>query len=861
MVWGEISMKHRTDLMILQPSGFTAVVLFCMLFVIGLCRCNDLPSKTEVESSINRTIDEVERLIRQNSTLPYLTRHEIIDILFNITSKDLETYENKSTMEEARNIYQKALMVVLPYNTEDSRENIKNLHVKPPIVQIITDPSPNPEDFEMWKNKKLEGNILMQEMHTQYDKKKQALENFVVTYAPKENLVNEEHPEQTQLYKNHKGTYSEASSMVPIKETLNDSAPINFSFNLENLQKQPTIAEKQITTTRQPMFQGSSLIKDKEVYVVYSTSATTIPPQIVKTKKYISMFNLEPEREKEMISHSLKYNENVLSVDQWRYNAPMTQRESESTTMLTKLDETDTVFKRICDKQQLFPTATTQIPLENIAPTNKIKYIPESSKVTSEKLQIVNAESVPIYVTPIPLSSPLPSSSSSTLPARERQKLKYNSTYIYNLNSGGFRKITTTTMRPEVMELLALIGLRPENATNIEDVFRKNNNNLEIKSQIPNSNGLVYTTSSLTTAVVRDSSSINVQNTFENPVLEIGKGMDNLTPDIQLLFQKFGLQTSNLVTTTLSPLKTSNTNSYTNFKPLPTSKIKNEDMKEFLAKFGLGVNNGRQKKSMSVSTERRSLIEIVPDNMRQILENIGLISRKTSGTISKMESMEPTKTTQFHVFKPHEVRVKDEGERMKINELLDKIRLVQEGKASATNVRKVADNLLATTKTLKDGPDPLSLEEMIKTYNVNVKNEVKRQQNLKETIETTTNDDRTLSAPTESADVSSTTTTTMTTISTTSDSTKDGSNFRDALTPTAESLTFANTNLAALEESFGGTTRAPDPVLPTKRRNGLYFLLDWNTFLEVGDEESEKINLRFEPKVGDRTRFLPVSVP
>lgn len=113
----------------------------------------------------------------------------------------------------------------------------------------------------------------------------------------------------------------------------------------------------------------------------------------------------------------------------------------------------------------------------------------------------------------------------------------------------------------------------------------------------------------------------------------------------------------------------------------------------------------------------------------------------------------------------------------------------------------------------------------------------------------------------ESADVSSITMTTMATIPMTSDSTKDGSNFRDALTPTPESSTFANTNLAALEESFGGTTPAPDPVLPTKRRNGLYFLLDWNTFLEVGDEDSEKVNLRFEPKVGDRTRFLPVSVP
>ncbi|XP_018309015.1 uncharacterized protein [Mycetomoellerius zeteki] len=834
------------------------VVLFCMLFVIGLCRCNDLPSKTEVESSINRTIDEVERLVRQNSTLPYLTRHEIIDILFNITSKDLEPYQNKSTMEEARNIYQKALMVVLPYKAEDARENIKDLHTKPPIVQVIADPSSNPEEFEMWKNKNLQANILMQEM--QHDKKKQFLENFVVTYAPKENLVKEEHAEQTQ-YKNHRETYSEASSKVPMKETLNDSAPIKFSFNLENLQKQSTIAEKQITTTRQPVFQGSSLIKDKEVYVVYSTNrvlATTIPPRTVETKKYISMFNLESEREKEMTSRPLKYNENVLSVDQWRYNAPTT----ESTTMLTKFP--DTLFKKIRDKQQLFPTATTQMPLENIAPTNKIKYIPESSKVTSEKIQIVNAEqSHPIYVTPMPFSSPLPSSSSSTSPAREREKL--NSTYIYNLNSGGFRKITTTTtttMRPEVMELLASIGLRPENATNVEDVFIKNNKDfLEIKSRIPNSNGLVYTTSSSLTAVVRDSSSINAQNTFENPVSEIGKGMNNLTPDVRLLFEKFGLQTSNLVATTSSPLKTSNTNSYTNFKPLPTSKIKNEDMKEFLAKFGLGVSDSRQKKAMSASTERPSLIEVVPDNMRQILENIGLLSRKTSRTISKMENIKPTKTTQFHVFKPHEVRVKDEGERMKINELLDKIRLVQEGKASATDVRKVADNLLATTKTLKDGPDPLSLEEMIETYNVNVKNEVKRQQNLKETIETTTNDDRVLSAPTESADVSSITMTTMATIPMTSDSTKDGSNFRDALTPTPESSTFANTNLAALEESFGGTTPAPDPVLPTKRRNGLYFLLDWNTFLEVGDEDSEKVNLRFEPKVGDRTRFLPVSVP
>lgn len=68
-------------------------------------------------------------------------------------------------------------------------------------------------------------------------------------------------------------------------------------------------------------------------------------------------------------------------------------------------------------------------------------------------------------------------------------------------------------------------------------------------------------------------------------------------------------------------------------------------------------------------------------------------------------------------------------------------------------------------------------------------------------------------------------------------------------------------NLDSLAESFGGSTFAPDPVLPTPRKTGLYFLVDWNTFLEVGEEEKDKVNLRFQPKAGDRTRFIPVTVP
>lgn len=614
-------------------------------------------------------------------------------------------------------------MVVLPYNAEDTRESIKDLYTKPPIVKLIADPSSNPENVEAWKNKKPQANAFVQE--TQHDK--QSLENFIVTYAPEENLSKENSPAQTR-YKNHREAYSEERlhSNMSVKERLKfDSAPIKFSFDLENLEKQSMPAEGSATIARRPVFQGSSFTKDEEVYVVYSTSATTIPPETVETKENTSALNLGPKT----TSRPLKYNENVLSVNQWRYNAPTTQ----STT--TKLP--DELFKRIRDKQPPFPTTTSLKNSDPTAPISKINHIPEISKViaTSEKIPIVNAEqSFPIYVTPMSSSSSFPPSPSSSF----SEKLKYNSTY--NLNSGGFRRITTTTtttIRPEVMDLLASIGLRPENATNVEDVF-KTNKELEMKSQISDSNGLVYTTSGLS-AVAPDSSSITAQNTFENPVSELEKGMNNLTPDVQLLFQRFGLQTSNMVTTTTStPKSTINVNSYTNFKPLPTSKIKNEDMREFLARFGLGVSDNRQKKAMSaMSTERPSLIEAVPDNMRQILENIGLISRKR--TTPKVESIKSTKAINVHIFKPHEVRIKDEEQRMKINELLDKIRLVQEGKATAKDVRKVADDLLVTTKTLKDGPDPLHLEELIRIYNEDVKNEVKRQN-----PEEITTDDRAL---------------------------------------------------------------------------------------------------------------------
>ncbi|XP_032518521.2 uncharacterized protein LOC116770974 [Danaus plexippus] len=69
-------------------------------------------------------------------------------------------------------------------------------------------------------------------------------------------------------------------------------------------------------------------------------------------------------------------------------------------------------------------------------------------------------------------------------------------------------------------------------------------------------------------------------------------------------------------------------------------------------------------------------------------------------------------------------------------------------------------------------------------------------------------------------------------------------------------------SITDLEDSFGGPapSKPGDADLPPPKKNGFYWMLDWNSFLEVGDGDT-KVNIRFEPKLGDPQMFLPVNVP
>lgn len=174
-------------------------------------------------------------------------------------------------------------------------------------------------------------------------------------------------------------------------------------------------------------------------------------------------------------------------------------------------------------------------------------------------------------------------------------------------------------------------------------------------------------------------------------------------------------------------------------------------------------------------------------------------------------------------------------------------------------------------QSLKDThnpPDPLSPEE-INHFIENSKNEVKRQQPKKKRQQpssTTTVESTQISSTTESSPV----------LNSTSDQPKSNSDSSPdstlSLNPVSSLDSAASDSAASaagdsssdlddtspstddLIDSFGGENP------PENRPNGLYFLVDWNTFLRVGTD-NKTVDLNFSPKVGDPKNFIPITVP
>ncbi|KAJ8970367.1 hypothetical protein NQ314_001279 [Rhamnusium bicolor] len=326
-----------------------------------------------------------------------------------------------------------------------------------------------------------------------------------------------------------------------------------------------------------------------------------------------------------------------------------------------------------------------------------------------------------------------------------------------------------------------------------------------------------------------------LKTTTTTAIPDISSVADNLSPEMKDLLVSFGLipnpqetlASASQVVESYNPVKAEvKPESYVGFKPLPEDQSSRHEMEELLARFGLG-RSSRQEKSLPKKREEHLSFDAVPDEFKGVLDDIGLTNRQ--GKMIKAETLIKTLDKQ-HVFNPVDKQYASNEELEKLNKLLDVVKQLEKinGTVTDEDLKNIdVDNLRELVSSLNEENRIVPLDEQNAPNPVNYdyglnKNDVKRQENS-----------------------SSTTTPIPTT--------------------TEEAKT---SNLKDLEDSFGGlsdsspATETPTPETTTQaRRTGFYYLVDWNTFLDIDDQKGKRVNLRFQPTIGDPKRFYSVSVP
>ncbi|KAF6205176.1 hypothetical protein GE061_019343 [Apolygus lucorum] len=368
---------------------------------------------------------------------------------------------------------------------------------------------------------------------------------------------------------------------------------------------------------------------------------------------------------------------------------------------------------------------------------------------------------------------------------------------------------------------------------------------------------------------------------------------ESLGPEMKDLLTRFGLLGSETTTQRAyqaGPAPTIDPEVYSRFKPLPvksTSEFVSPDMKSFLASYGLlDTRRGKDLKADS-SEVKNSPLDYIPEREKDVLSQLGLwrdgkaidvgVKNSAGAAISSSDAKNsaPEVKSVKHVFKPNKAEEASSQEELKkVSKILTKLKEIGEGKddemtaLSPSDVEELLlleDNTrLAAQEQVGLGEDQESLEE---------KNEVKRNPqgasasvsvdaglggsaSASASAEASSGGNAQAAAAADVSDASTTTDSSASSDSSVSTTTEQPSS-TDSLPSDSEDTTERGASAVDLADSFGGGGETT-----TKRPNGFYFLLDWNSFLDVGldDPPGRAIHLNFSPKVGNPANFLPVTI-
>jgi hypothetical protein len=867
-------------------------------------------------TDVNRTIEEVEQILAANPRLPQLSRSEILEILNNITiqdqtvvpggesvsennespvteitsesSNDLQPGNYKTHEEYLRAM--RALMLVLPYNAKNlSETKIKELYTKAPIIQFIGD---NSEEVATTITTKLKPTITTTPPAT----------------TTEQSQHNEQYFQQQTKYPNHhelyhqpydsqaihpKPNYNYETETKPTTLTMEQSSTTKRFNHNHHRRRRPTTSAMKHSTTQAP---------EQFINQHYKTTklspgeqpVTTVYPERISNYKTTSQYyqSAKPSTVQQAVTtvypERISLQESNISPSHMN----LTHNVQLQSSLQNKTQHPNGLRPNPSRKRTKPPsTTTTDEPLLSTEPTGIGFDLPHDMKnllisfnvddhlPNSQPAVHNTSEEVTVFIT-------TPTAGSVS------ESTKYSS--HYSASELEFERVTTEkpVIRDDVKELLASIGLFPDKE----------------KQE-------TTTTTTSTTTETPDVAAAAESLSSEMKDLLISFGLLPSANDIhQASYQESGTEGPGQAYDQQAASPVVDPSSYLSFKPLPLTENENKgdeedkylmssDMKQFLASFGLvptsdseegypsresfsehsNVHGFRSQKALkmeaqpltnssgnitnqepdhTVENSNETMphinMDILTDEMKEILENLGFLP---ATNFSSIATKRKTNGGEGHVFNPSahlaSLHLREE-EAQRLMKLLDTIKKlmkengtitqdeidalnasvsfilpsVQHGNKTAQStgdlasvlpvlfVQKKQVNKSVSLGNIKDVPDPLSLEELL-LVPADIKNEVKRQQ----------------------------------------------SNNGTSSNSTTETTQDSGPSLTDLAASFGGGETAPadvsvDDALPTKKPNGLYFLLDWNTFLDVGEEDSSRrVNLRFNPRLGNSRNFLPVTVP
>jgi len=832
--------------------------------------------KKESLTDINITMEEVEEILAANPELPRLSRSEILEILDNMTSATPEgesisasvshTGHYKSREEYLRAM--RALMLVLPYNAKNlSESKIQELYTKAPIIRFIED---NSEAVTTVKTKTKTSPAFTLLPSTTVDPQQTKYTNHEIYHQSHDSQPT--HPDSYHNYESETKAPQTTTTALTMKQnsstkrfnhrrrrpttTTTSQTPGSYEYQFLNEHYETTKLSSggQTVTTVYPQKTSDYNTRDQ-----YYQSTKTVMVQETVTTVYPERTNFQDG----IISP------NYISQD---YNVHLQSPLQNKTIHYNGLQPN-------ASQQRIKPISTANVnePHSSMEVTGIGFDLPSDMKHLLMSFSVDDQLSIhPVHNTSKEIMPLATSEKGGSFPELPKYSSQYSASELV------FERTTTQkpVMRDDVKEILESIGLFP---------------NKESQDGVTETPSTTTTTTTTTTATP-----------------DVASAAESLSSEMKDLLISFGLlpsandiqQGSDSVSAGYVGSPVVDPISYLSFKPLPITtnhnkedkedkQLMSSDMKEFLASFGLiptsdsdegysgtgsfsehgSVHRYRSQKAFTLDTQPSAnnisnvttnkpdlssnvtmphiSTDMLTDEMKDILENLGFLPfsnlsmRKTNpgeGHIfnpsSHLASLHPTKEEAQRLtklldaikklMKENGTITQDEIDALNasISNILPPATVKHDSKTahSASNLANVLPVLFVKKNKsvpldhIKDAPDPLSLEELLLVTDDN-KNEVKRQQSSNGTTTEATNQDK-------------------------------------------------GPSLTDLADSFGGSTETTlgevsvSDTLPTKKPNGLYFLLDWNTFLDVGEEgNSKRVNLRFNPRLGNRRDFLPVTVP